>query len=145
MATSDWKFHVSLNVTDLPRSLAFYRALTGLEPSKHKPDYARFELTEPPVVLTLGPGPVGLGHLNHIGFRCATSVELVEIQRRLEEAGVTTIREEGVECCYALQTKFWAHDPDGLPWEFYVFTADLEHAGDGRVPEAASSGGCCPG
>ena len=41
----------------------------------------------------------------------------MEIQKRLETAGVSTRREEGVACCYALQTKFWVHDPDDAMWE----------------------------
>jgi catechol 2,3-dioxygenase-like lactoylglutathione lyase family enzyme len=45
------KFHASLNVSDLDRSVAFYRVLFGLEPAKVKSNYAKFELTEPPLVL----------------------------------------------------------------------------------------------
>ena len=30
----------------------------------------------------------------------------------------------GTVCCYAHQDKVWAHDPDGLPWEYYTL---LEH------------------
>ena len=32
--------------------------------------------------------------------------------RRLEEAGIATQRQEGVECCYAKQSKFSVTDPD---------------------------------
>ena len=39
------KFHLSLNVTDLARSLDFYRVLFGMEPAKVRADYAKFELT----------------------------------------------------------------------------------------------------
>src|SRR5690606_1603100 len=74
-------------------------------------------------------------NLNHLGFRMATAAELVECQRRLEIAGIKTQREEGVECCYAKQTKFWVHDPDGNLWEVYTFDGDLEHRGAGQLPE----------
>jgi hypothetical protein len=30
----------------------------------------------------------------------------------------------GTVCCYALQDKVWAHDPDRLAWEYYTV---LEH------------------
>ena len=50
------KFHASLNVSDLDRSIAFYRVLFGLEPAKVKSNYAKFELAEPPLVLSLIPG-----------------------------------------------------------------------------------------
>jgi SAM-dependent methyltransferase len=44
-------------------------------------------------------------------------------------------REEGVECCYAKQTKFWVYDPDRTLWEVYTFDGDLEHRGAGQAPE----------
>ena len=76
-------------------------------------DYAKFDLAEPPLVLSLIPGRPGAGgNLNHVGLRVRNAGELVEIQARLEAAGLHTEREEGVECCYARQTKFWITDPD---------------------------------
>jgi catechol 2,3-dioxygenase-like lactoylglutathione lyase family enzyme len=130
------KFHLSLNVGDLDASVAFFRALFGREAAKCRPDYAKFELDEPPVVLSLEPHAGGLngGALNHLGFRLADSAELVEWQRRLEMAGISTQREEGVECCYARQTKFWVRDPDNNLWEIYVLEEDIEHRGMGQTP-----------
>ena len=88
------------------RSVAFYRALLGVEPAKVRADYAKFDLAEPPLVLSLIPGkPAAGGNLNHVGLRVRTAEELVEIQRRLEMAGMPTEREDGVECCYARQTQ----------------------------------------
>jgi hypothetical protein len=60
--------------------------------------------------------------------------ELVEIQRRLEAAGMPTRREDGVECCYARQTKFWITDPDGTLWEIYVFHDDIDEHGKAAPP-----------
>jgi catechol 2,3-dioxygenase-like lactoylglutathione lyase family enzyme len=132
------KFHISLNASDLKRSIAFYRALFGTEPAKVREDYAKFELAEPPLVLSLIPGGVG-GNVNHAGLRVRNSDELVDIQRRLESAGITSQREEGVECCYARQTKFWVADPDRMLWEVYVFHEDIDERGDGSVPATAPS------
>jgi catechol 2,3-dioxygenase-like lactoylglutathione lyase family enzyme len=129
------KFHISLTASDLGRSIAFYRALLGKEPAKVREDYAKFELAEPPLVLSLIPGGVG-GNVNHAGLRVRTADELVDIQRRLEAAGIVTQREEGVECCYALQTKFWVADPDRMLWEVYLFHEDLDEHGDATVPVA---------
>src|SRR5262245_56386162 len=130
------RFHLSLNVADLAKSVAFYRTLFGIEPAKVRPDYAKFEPDDPPLVLSLEPTPrpVG-GPLNHLGFRMPDAKSLVEVQERLERAGLKTQREEGVECCYAKQTKFWAHDPDGTLWEVYTFDGDIEHRGDGQAKE----------
>lgn len=132
-------FHLSLNVADLDRSVNFFRAFLDREPAKCRPDYAKFELSDPPLVLSLEPGSVPPGgSLNHLGFRVGQAAALVEMQRRLEVAGISTLREEGVECCYARQTKFWVHDPDGNLWEVYTLDDDLEHRGDGRLPAAGS-------
>ena len=139
MSSSDnvRKFHASLNVSDLARSIAFYRVLFGVEAAKQRPDYAKFELDDPPLVLSLIPGRPGAGgNLNHVGLRVSSSEELVEMQRRVEAAGFTARREDGVECCYALQTKFWVTDPDRALWEIYVFHQDVDEHGAGSVPQA---------
>ena len=129
------KFHTSLNVSNLDRAVAFYRVLLGTEPAKVRPDYAKFDLADPPLVLSLVPGqPKAGGHLNHVGLRMRTADELVDVQRRLEAAGMPTQREEGVECCYSRQTKFWINDPDGALWEIYVFHEDIEEHGHGAPP-----------
>ena len=113
------RFHLSLNVSDLTRSVAFFRTLLGVAPAKQRPDYAKFEPDDPPLVLSLEPAKeVGRGGaLNHLGFRLPDVKALVAMQERLERAGLPTSQQDGVECCYARQTKFWAHDPDGNLWE----------------------------
>lgn len=129
-------FHISLNVANLDRSVAFFRKLFAQEPAKSRDDYAKFEVTNPPLTLSLEPmSPAGRGALNHLGFRFSNSAELVELQRRLEMAGLSSQREEGVECCYAKQTKFWLHDPDNNLWEFYVLDGDIEHRGAGQTEQ----------
>lgn len=129
-------FHASLNVADLARSVEFYQALLGVEPATRRPDYAKFELADPPLVLSLIPGAgTAGGNLNHAGLRVQTPEELVEIQHRLEAAGHRTQREDGVECCYSRQTKFWISDPDRALWEVYVLHGDIEeheHTGSPR-------------
>ena len=131
------RFHLSLNVSDLRRSLAFYRVLFGCAPAKERADYAKFELNDPPVVLSLEPSPPGPGGaLNHLGFRLTEVASLVAMQERLAKYGISTQREAGVECCYAKQTKFWVHDPDRTLWEVYTLDGDIDHRGAGQVEEA---------
>jgi catechol 2,3-dioxygenase-like lactoylglutathione lyase family enzyme len=130
------RFHLSLNVGHLERSVGFYRALFNRAPAKQRDDYAKFELDDPPLVLSLEPVGRGTGGaLNHLGFRLPDAATLVALQRRLELAGIRSQREEGVECCYARQTKFWVTDPDGTLWEFYTFEGDIEHRGVGQSLE----------
>ncbi|HEX3870624.1 MAG TPA: hypothetical protein VHV77_09320, partial [Pirellulales bacterium] len=45
------RFHLSLNVTNAERSLAFYRTLFGVEPAKWRDGFAKFVLNEPALVL----------------------------------------------------------------------------------------------
>src|SRR5207253_746718 len=139
--TSTVRFHLSLNVSNLERSIAFYRILFGMEPAKKRADYAKFELEDPPVVLSLEPTsrPIG-GPLNHLGFRMPDSAALVAMQQRLELAGIRSQREEGVECCYARQTKFWVTDPDQTLWEIYTLEEDIDHRGAGQSLEAMLPG-----
>jgi catechol 2,3-dioxygenase-like lactoylglutathione lyase family enzyme len=135
-------FHVSLNVTDLARSIAFYEALFAIAPAKRRHDYAKFEVADPPLVLSLEPARrVNGTTLNHLGLRVAAADTLVDIQRRLEDHGFGTRRENGVACCYAKQTKFWVRDPDGRRWEVYMLEEDLEHRGAEGVTAAVAHAG----
>lgn len=130
------RFHLSLNVSDLGKSVEFYRALFGVEPAKLRPDYAKFETDTPPLVLSLEPTPRAVGGpLNHVGLRLPDSKALVAFQSRMESAGLRCQREDGVECCYAKQTKFWLHDPDGTLWEVYTLDGDIEHRGEGQAQQ----------
>jgi catechol 2,3-dioxygenase-like lactoylglutathione lyase family enzyme len=132
------RFHVGLHAADLDRSVRFYRALLGVGPAKHLPDVAKFECDRPPIVIGLYPSPQQPGGaLNHVGLRFPDSAALVEVQRRLEEAGIATQRQEGVECCYARQTKFWVTDPDRVLWEVYTLHEDIDHSGFDDPPAPA--------
>src|SRR5262249_20845939 len=131
-ATDIVKFHVSLNVSDLPRSLRFYTALFGVGPAKTFADYAKFEVDNPPLILSLKPHAAHRGGpLNHLGLRLTTVEELAEVQRRLHEAGFRGSRQDDVRCCYAHQTKMWIADPDETLWEIYVLHGDSPKWGAG--------------
>jgi len=135
------RFHISLNVTDLEKSVRFYEILFDRPPAKQRDDYAKFETDEPPLVLSLEPnGKSGSGTLNHLGIRLGNARQLVAVQERLEKRGVRSQREEGVECCYAKQTKFWVQDPDNTLWEIYTLDDDsLDHRGVGQSLEVMTS------
>jgi catechol 2,3-dioxygenase-like lactoylglutathione lyase family enzyme len=122
--------HVSLNVSDLARAVDFYRALFGIEPAKHFKDYAKFELREPPLVLSLEP----LFHrssdsFNHMGLRLGDVDAVKSAEARLKAAGLISDGAEDVECCYSRQTKFWLADPDRNLWEVYALTGEIAHRG----------------
>ena len=140
--------HLSLYVTDPPATVRFLRLLLGCEPVKVGDDYAKFEPLGPPVVLSLTapPSVVAAGRLNPAGLWGGSSAERIAIQRRPEEGGIRTLREDGVEWCYAKPNKFWATDPDATQSEVYVMEDDLPHGGAGVVPLGVVTGGpaaCC--
>jgi len=114
-------FHLSLNVSDLERSIAFYRVLFDRSPARHEVDYAKFEIADPPLVLALEPrATAGGGALNHVGIRVADRGEVDRMQQRLVAAGLEAQTIERIACCYSTQTKVCTFDPDRTLWEVYV-------------------------
>ncbi|MEO8164655.1 MAG: ArsI/CadI family heavy metal resistance metalloenzyme [Betaproteobacteria bacterium] len=133
------RFHFGLTVADLAAAVRFYEILLASPPVKHREDYAKFDVADPPIVLALHPGEAAsTGALNHVGFRVGDTESLIAVQQRLEAHGIHTVREDDVECCYAKQTKFWVPDADRNLWEIYTLDDDLDHSGFGgderRVP-----------
>lgn len=131
------KVHVALNVTDVKRSVEFYRAVFGVEPVKWKSGYAKFDIPEPPLNLTLNQKETitSAGALNHLGIEVSSTAEILAAKERMRQAGLTTRDEMNVNCCYALQDKIWVTDPDGYSWE--VFTIKVQDT----QPELISA--CC--
>ena len=147
------KAHVSLNVADVERSVAFYREFLGAEPVKRKPDYAKFDLADPALNLTMNqraPEDSGEhGRLSHLGIQVESHEAVAAARTRLAASGLIALDEADTVCCYARQDKVWATDPDGNQWEvFYVMEADVEsdsYQGDACcVPlEASEDTACC--
>lgn len=121
------RVHISLNVSDLERSVDFYRAFFGVPPHKTRPGYANFEVADPPLKFALNQHAIsrGTGALSHLGFQVGSQAQVEAAKERLVAAGLATFDEGDTTCCYARQNKVWAHDPDGNAWEVYVLTDDL--------------------
>ena len=123
--------HLALTVSDVDRSIEFYRALFGVEPSKVRPGYAKFEVREPALNFTLNQGERDgeLGAFNHAGIQVASTDDVLRARARLVEAGLATFDEMDTTCCYAKQDKIWVTAPDGESWEVFVTHAESdEHA-----------------
>ncbi|HEX4440082.1 MAG TPA: ArsI/CadI family heavy metal resistance metalloenzyme [Thermoanaerobaculia bacterium] len=138
---------ISLNVSDLEKSVAFYRGVFG-EPAKLRADYAKFVSADPEIHLALQPGleTAGAhpGPLSHLGIRVASLDEVRRRRAELRSRGIVSEEEKREACCYALQEKFWLSDPDGNRWEVYTVLEDLEHesrAGDRPTRCCAPSAG----
>ena len=131
------KTHVSLNVSNVEESIDFYKKMLGVEPFKVRADYAKFDVANPPLNLSMVQIPFERGgSLSHLGLQVESTEEVLEIGKRWVESGLTTLDEMKTDCCYALQDKTWVQDPDGNRWE--VFTVLENTAG---VENAASA--CC--
>jgi catechol 2,3-dioxygenase-like lactoylglutathione lyase family enzyme len=119
------KAHLALNVRSVERSVEFYQKMLGLEPSKRRPGYAKFDVENPPLNLTLNEvGFTERGALSHLGIQLATTEDVLSMRRNWLDAGLDTRDEMDVNCCYALQNKTWVQDPDGNEWEAFVVLED---------------------
>jgi predicted lactoylglutathione lyase len=133
------KTHISLNVGDVSKSVEFYKKMFGIEPLKLKSDYAKFDVSNPPLNLTMNQIKVEKGgSLSHLGLQVETTEEVIEMTKRWNENGLRTLEEMQTDCCYAMQDKTWVNDPDGNKWEVFVVLGDTEDK------DIAASACCTP-
>ena len=176
------KPHISLNVRNVEESVEFYKKLFGIEPMKfikgnttthsivreqageesEKPrlGYAKFDVENPPLNFVLNEVPFSDGgSLSHLGIQVASTDDVLKTRERWVESGLLTVDEMKVDCCYALQDKTWARDPDGNEWEVFVVLENTEPAasacdcgdkvshtelsGEKAEPVALSTAACC--
>src|SRR5262249_60045159 len=96
------KPHVSLNVADVDASVRFYERAFGVPATKRRPGYAKFDLTEPSLNLSMTEAPRTGVNASHFGIQVASSADVDEAKRRFDAAGLATISEEHTACCYAV-------------------------------------------
>jgi catechol-2,3-dioxygenase len=135
------KAHIALNVRDVERSTEFYRKMLALEPCKVRKGYAKFDVQNPPLNLTLNQTAVHeRGALSHLGIQVGTTDDVLNMRQHWSEAGLITRDEMQTNCCFATQDKVWVQDPDGNQWEVFVVLKDnlLE------VANAGSASCCAP-
>ncbi len=131
------KAHLAINVSNVDASIDFYKRMLGIEPSKVRTGYAKFDVVNPPLNLTLNQVPFsGKGALSHLGIQVATTEDVVALRDRWKESGLTPREEMQTTCCYALQDKAWVNDPDGNEWEVFVVLQD-------NLAEAKSDDATC--
>jgi catechol 2,3-dioxygenase-like lactoylglutathione lyase family enzyme len=118
-------FHVALYVDDITGAVEQYRKILGIEPAKLRHDYAKFEIADPPVILSLNVGGRP-GTLSHLGIRYPGTGDVASEMVRVKQAEVPLIEQQGTTCCYAKADKFWVRDAGGVPWEMYTVLEDAE-------------------
>lgn len=147
------RIHISVEVQDLHRSVAFYQRLFQQPPTKLKDDYANFRMETPQLHLALvltpkrKPEPA-LGLTNrHFGVELFADEKLNGWLNAAKESGLDLRVEDGVTCCYAVANKFWARDPDGHEWEFWVRHGEAEdmHAPKPATAAKPAKSCCAPG
>lgn len=150
------KPHVSLNVTDIDASVAFYEKVFDVPATKRRPGYAKFDLAAPALNLSMVEAPRSGVNASHFGIQVASTDDVVVAAERFKRNGLQTRSEENTSCCYAVQDKVWVEDPDGNMWEVFVVKGDsatmreqqttccapASTAQDGLVALGAK-GGCC--
>jgi len=125
--------HLSLNVQNLKKSVTFYQKAFGVKPQKQSKTYAKFDLKKPAFNFSMHEvvGGRTASRVNHLGI------------------------EEGTDCCFALQDKFWFEDPDGNSWEIFFVHSQLPVTGaepphqvkkatkGGKASDKMSKTDCC--
>jgi catechol 2,3-dioxygenase-like lactoylglutathione lyase family enzyme len=131
------KAHLAINVRDVDQSIEFYKKMFGIEPSKVRTGYAKFDVANPPLNFTLNQVPFdGSGALSHLGIQVASTDDVLAMKNAWAEKGLSPREEMQTSCCYALQDKAWVHDPDGNEWEVFVVLKD-------NLTEAKSNDATC--
>lgn len=138
------RMHVSLYVSDLEKSMAFYNAFFGRQPDKIRNGYAKYILPSPSLVISFIENPALVNPLfGHLGFQVETKEEMETRLGVARDLKLVSKEETGINCCYAVQDKFWAGDPDGYQWEVYYFHEDAEFI-DPRFEDASAQVCCMP-
>jgi catechol 2,3-dioxygenase-like lactoylglutathione lyase family enzyme len=126
------KAHLALNVRNVVNSIDFYKKMLGIEPSKVRAGYAKFDVQNPPLNLTLNEVAFnGRGALSHLGIQVACTSDVLAMREKWADSGLVTRDEMQTNCCYATQDKTWVRDPDGNEWEVFVVLKD-------NLPESAA-------
>ncbi|MET0752408.1 MAG: ArsI/CadI family heavy metal resistance metalloenzyme [Pyrinomonadaceae bacterium] len=166
------KPHISINVRNVEESVNFYRKLFGIEPMKFikgnttahsisrsnlelereklRIGYAKFDVQNPPLNFVLNEVPYTTGGtLSHLGIQVESTEDVLKTREKWIAEGLLTVDEMQVDCCYALQDKTWARDPDGNEWEVFVVLENTEGKENGCAcgvkaeQQELSVSGCC--
>ena len=132
------KAHVSLNVENVQASIDFYRRMFDIDPVKIRTGYAKFDVNNPPLNLTLNERKIeksATKNASHFGLQVASTDDVLAIRECWKEAGLQPRDEMQAVCCFALQDKAWVTDPDGNEWEVFNVLENVE----------ADTGSCCGG
>src|SRR5216683_3912761 len=82
------KAHIAIHVQDVAKSIEFYRNLFGIEPSKVRTGYAKFDVANPPLNFTLNEtAALERSNLSHMGIQVASSADVMTMRERWQKSG----------------------------------------------------------
>lgn len=136
------RMHVSLYVSDMEKTITFYDQFFGQAADKVKHKYAKYILSSPALVISFIENAARVqSNFGHLGIQVETKEEMESKLEIARTQGIVSKEEIGTACCYAVQDKFWAADPDGHQWEVYYFHEDVEFNDPHYALEDTSA--CC--
>ena len=137
------RFHVHAHVEDLQKSIGFYSAMFGAQPTRVESDYAKWMLEDPRInfaISTRGGQP----GVDHLGIQTDTDEELAELKARARAADMSLLDEGQTTCCYARSDKHWLTDPQGIAWEHFRTLGDVPVFSEKAAPAKEASACCVP-
>ncbi len=81
------KPHVSLNVSNVDASVAFYEKAFGVAATKRRPGYAKFDLQSPALNLTMQEALRTGVNASHFGVQVASTEDVTEARAAVRGAG----------------------------------------------------------
>ncbi len=137
------RMHIHIAVNELSESVGFYSVLFGASPSIEREDYAKWDLIDPAVNFAISNRGHASG-INHLGLQVESESELAHIAQQLDDAEITSSKQEGASCCYAHSNKHWAMDPQGIAWESFHTLNEIPVFGeDTKANSEDESSACC--
>lgn len=106
------RFHMALNVKDVEQLLPFYRTLLGTDPTLVRDGYAKFELRDPPLHLSLNRVQHNARGHGRFGIEARTA----EFARAAYDRVAGSVFRQGAERVGAAEHTFMVVDPEANRW-----------------------------
>ena len=84
------RIHLALNTDHFEESIEFYGKLFKQPPAKIRPDWAKFDLSNPPLNLTLNrrERAAAPADINHMGIELDSSEAVTQMDEHLQQQGL---------------------------------------------------------
>jgi predicted enzyme related to lactoylglutathione lyase len=115
------RFHIALNVKSVETTLPFYQSLFDATPHTIRDGYAKFELQDPPLHISLNEVPKNAKGNGIFGIQAKNPTTLEQMVARIKQVGPsdaapvpsTTVTKQG-------RNKLTVRDPEGNTWQIFA-------------------------